>query len=387
MSKTLKDLVILASISLGISLLIWLPFVFKLDNLNGLNFSQGFPAIYRNFDGLEYVVIAKTFYNPGELTKIPQSFPAIYYASHFPGYPILIATFAPILGYLKSMLFVSTIFTIFGALAFYFFVRDFKLTNHPLWLSILFLVLPARWIIVHSVGSPEPIFIFSTILSFYFFKKFEQIKKARYIWLSAIFVSLTTLTRPPGILIFVAIGLYLLIEISKSHQIKKEIVRRIFSCLPLLLAPLTVLLVFYWFNLSLGDFWAYFHTGDNIHLAFPPFQVFNKHQLWVGDIWLEDIIYIFILGFLGGLQLLKTGVSSAGVFVLTYLAATIMVAHRDIARYSLPIVPFVLVAFERVLTGREFKIVVAILALAFYLYSLNFISENTAPVNNLSYFN
>lgn len=383
-NKVIKHLIILAGFSITLTLFIWLPYFFKVDNFYGLNFSQGFSTIYKNFDGLEYVVIAKTFYSPDLLAKIPQNFPAVYYASHFPGYPLLIALFAPILGFLKSMLFVSTLFTLLSSFAFYFLVRDFKLSDHPLWLSILFLILPARWIIVHSVGSPEPMFIFFTLLSFYFFKKFEESRRAKYICLTAIFVSLTTLVRPPGILIFVAISFYLLLQLVKKPTSEKIV--SLLRYLPLLLAPLTLFAIFYWFRVSLGDFWAYFHTGDNIHLAFPPFQVFNKAQFWVGDIWLEDILYIFILGFLGGLHLLKTRVSLLGIFVLTYLAATVFVAHRDIARYSLPIAPFLLIAFEGVLISREFKIVTVILALAFYLYSQNFLIHNTYPYSTLSYF-
>ena len=140
-------------------------------------------------------------------------------------------------------------------------------------------------------------------------------------------------------------------------------------------------------NQTYGDFWAYFHSGDNIHLTFPPFQVFNKHQFWVGDIWLEDIIYIFILGFLGGITLLKQKLHLLAFFVLTYLAAASLVAHRDISRYLLPVAPFILIAFEKVLTSREFKIILPILLLAIYLYAQNFLLTNIAPIPNLPLFN
>lgn len=341
----------------------------------GLSFKEGFNTIYRNFDGLEYIVIAKTWYHPELIAGIPQSLPAEYFASHFPGYPMLIASFAPILGFLKSMLFISLLFTILSTWAFYFLVKDFKLTSNPLFLSLVFLVLPARWVITHSVGSPEPVFIFFVILSIYFFLKNK-------IWAVAIFAAAAQLIRPPGILLGIALGLYILWQ---GYQ--KKSFKYILSFYPLVLIPLTLLGIFYWFHISYHDFFAYFHSGDNIHLTFPPFEVFNKSQFWVGDIWLEDIVYIFILGFLGGMLLIKQKLYALAFFVLTYLTASIFVAHRDISRYIMPVAPFVIIAFEKILVSREFKIVLAILLVAIYLYSQNFILQNVAPVPDLSIYN
>ena len=138
MTRMYKDLFIITIFVLLSTFLIWLPHLITLQNFWGLNFSNGFNTILRNFDGLEYVIIAKSFYNPNLIALIPQSLPDIYYASHFPGFPILIALFAPFLGFLKSMLFVSVLFTILSVWAFYLLVSEFKLSSKPLFLSILF---------------------------------------------------------------------------------------------------------------------------------------------------------------------------------------------------------------------------------------------------------
>lgn len=382
MNKTLNHLIIIALFTLISTFLIWLPHILTIPNFWGLNFSNGFNTIYRNFDGLEYIVIAKTWYHPELIAGIPQSLPAEYFASHFPGYPMLIASFAPILGFLKSMLFISLLFTILSAWAFYFLVKDFKLTSNPLFLSLVFLILPARWVITHSVGSPEPVFIFFVILSLYFFLRYTLYSIHYTLYLSAFFAAAAQLIRPPGILLGIALGLYILWQ-----GYKKKSIKYILSFYPLILIPLTLLGIFYWYSISYNDFFAYFHSGDNIHLTFPPFEVFNKSQFWVGDIWLEDIVYIFILGFLGGLLLIKKKLHALAFFVLTYLTASVFVAHRDISRYLIPIAPFVIIAFEKILVSREFKIVVAILAAAIYLYSQNFILQNTAPVPDLSVYN
>lgn len=390
MDKTIKDYLKLALITALLSFLIWLPFLLKLPNFYGLNFSEGFNAIYRNFDGIEYVTVAKTLYHPEALAVLPQTQSPFYYASHFPLYPLLIATGSVVLGYLKSMIFVTLLFTILSVWAFYKLLTAFKLSDHPFLLSVIFLILPARWLIVHSVGSPEPIFIFFTIEALYFFLKFEDSGKTPLIWYSAIFASFAQLTRSPGILLFIALMVFihwkLLLE-KKTLGFKKAFLNHL-RYWPYVLVPISLLIIFAIYAQSLGDFWAYFHSGDNIHLTFPPFQVFNKAQFWVGDIWLEDVVYIFILGFLGGLMLFRKKVTHPlAFFVLTYLAASTLVVHRDISRYTLPIMPFVLIAFEKVLTSKEFKIVLIILVLGIYLYSQNFLIHNIAPIPNLGVFN
>lgn len=387
MSKSVKDCLILTVLTLVITAIVWLPHILALPNFWGLSFQAGFNTIYRNFDGLEYVVIAKTFYNPVSIAAINQSLPTNYFASHFPGYAIAVAIFAPFLGYLKSMLFVSLLSTVLASWAFYFLVRDFKLSAHPLFLSLIFLILPARWLIVHSVGSSEPTFILFIIAAIYFFMKFEETKKFLNILSAGIFGLLAQITRPPGILLFLSLFLFLSWKIIKQKTRFVSILRIIGTYSPLLLIPIGLLGIFYLYSQTYGDFWAYFHSGDNIHLTFPPFQVFNKDQFWVGDIWLEDIIYIFLLGFLGGVVLLKQKLYPLAFFVLTYLAAATLVVHRDISRYILPISPFILIAFEKVLTSREFKIILPIILLAIYLYAQNFLIANIAPIPNLSIFN
>ncbi len=389
MSKTIKDLLILASATLFLTFLMWLPHFLSLNNFLGLNFTNGFATIYRNFDGLEYVIIAKTFYNSNLIAGIPQSLPANYYAAHFIGYSLVILLFAPLVGFLKSMLFVSLLFTILSSFSFYFLLKNFRLTTQPLFLSVVFLVLPARWLIVHSVGSAEPMFIFFVITSIYFFMKYEVAKRYNFLLLSVLLAIGAQVTRPPGALLSATFALYVLWKLYqdiKPQGFQKAFLDKL-RFLPLILIPLSLLGIFYYYGIVYNDFWAYFHSGDNIHLVFPPFQVFNKHQFWVGDIWLEDVVLIFLLGFLGGLTLIKQKLYLMAFFVLVYLGASTLVTHRDISRYTLPIFPFILIAFEKVLITKEFKIVLVILSLGIYLYAQNFIIENTSPIANLLIYN
>lgn len=381
MSKTIKDSLILSFLTLFLALIVWLPHLVRLTGFYNLNFSNGFANIYRNYDGIEYIVIAKTFYFPALIASLPQTLPANYYAAHFPGYSFAILTFAPILGFLKSMLFVSFLFTIASVISFYLLLKNYKLTSQPLILSIIFLLLPARWVIVHSIGSSEPMFIFFIISALYFFLKFEQTNSQKFIWTAAFLGLGAQLTRPPGILLFVALGAYLI------WKFKQNLFTKIWRYYPLLLIPLGLLGVFYWFSISYQDFWAYFKSGDNIHLTFPPFQVFDKNQFWVGEHWLEEIVFIFLIGLSGGVILFKQKLYPMAFFALTYLVAASLVVHRDISRYALPIFPFILIAFEKFLVSKEFRIVLIILSLAIYLYAQNFLINNVAPIANLSAYN
>lgn len=395
-----KDLTILAFALIGFTVALWLPHFLALPNFFGLNFSNGFNIIYRNFDGIEYIVIAKSWYSSQIIAGLPNALSPNYYASHFAGYSILIAVFAVIFGYLKSMLLVSLVSTMGCIWAFYFLVKDFKLTDKPLFLSLIFIILPARWVIVHSVGSSEPTFILFTILSIYYFMKFEKgqfnflhlknpPKLKKYLFFSAIFASLAQITRPPGILLFIAIMIYIHLQLLISARkigFKKALLNHL-QFYPFLLVPFTLLSIFYYYGIAYHDFFAYFNSGDNIHLTLPPFAVFNKLQSWVGDIWLEDVIYTTILGFYGTVLLFKRKLYPVAFFTLTYLTASIFVAHRDISRYILPVTPFILIGFEKVLVSKEFKIILPIIILAVYLYSQNFILANTAPIPNLIPFN
>lgn len=398
--KTLKDCTILIIATIAITLAVWLPHLLRL-NFYGLNFAEGFNTIYRNFDGMEYVIIAKTFYNERAIAALPQELPHTYYAAHFPLYSLLILVSEPVLGQLKSMLFVSVLSTIAAAIAFYFLVRDFKLTREPLWLSLVFLVLPARWLIAHSVGSSEPTFIFFTITAIYFFLKYEEKRgsyflklgqKRDYVFIlfTGIFGLLAQFTRPPGILLFGSFVIYILWKNYNKNlnYFIKNIFKSIPVYFPLILIPIGLLSIFFLYQIVYNDFFAYFHSGDNIHLSFPPFQIFNSNQYWVGSIWLEDIIYIYILGLLAGLLLLKNQIlKPMGVYVLTLIIASLFIAHRDISRYVLPVFPFALIAFEKVLISKEFKIVLTVAGLGIYLYAQNFLLANTAPYPNPQIFN
>lgn len=136
----------------------------------------------------------------------------------------------------------------------------------------------------------------------------------------------------------------------------------------------------------MGDFWAYFRSGDNIHLFFPPFQIFNYSAPWVGTFWLEEIIFIYLFGILGLIKLIKQKAGILVWYVGIFFVSTLFVSHRDLMRYSLPLVPFLFVAFNEAITKKEFKIAFVFIVIPIYLFSLAYISQNVMPISNWSPF-
>ncbi|RLC34512.1 hypothetical protein DRH14_02780, partial [Candidatus Shapirobacteria bacterium] len=148
-----------------------------------------------------------------------------------------------------------------------------------------------------------------------------------------------------------------------------------------LLSPITVLIIFLLYYYQTGDFWAYFHSGDNIHLNPFPFMVFFSHRSWIHSIWLEDIIYIYFIASLAVSRLFKKyKISVISVYPAIFLLSTFFVAHRDISRYLSPAYPFFVLAFAKPINQLSFKKVFLIILPAIFLYALNFCLGNTAPV-------
>ncbi|MGA2910224.1 MAG: hypothetical protein ABSE04_00275 [Candidatus Microgenomates bacterium] len=381
MAAKVKGLIAIVAFSLIPTLLIWLPFLLRVGTFWSIPLSQnGMATIVANYDGPLYLVVAKTLYNKGQIESNFQfPLPAEYYTAHFPLFPLLIKAFGVVINYPYAMLIVTLLSSI---LATYFFMRlisQFVDKKEVLFLTFLFTIFPARWLIVRSVGSADPLFVASVIASVYYFKNKKY-------WLAGIWGAVAQLTKSPGIILFISYVIFLLIPIIKNNilspagkWIQNLNLKKTF---PIFLIPLTLLVVFGFYKIVQGNFWAYFQSGDNIHLAFPPFQIFNYSAPWVGTFWLEEIIFIYLFGALGVYKLFQKKEFELATFAATFFALTLFIAHRDLLRYSLPLVPFLFVAFSDVLVKKEFKFAIFIIIIPIYLYSLAFISQNVMPISN-----
>ena len=360
--------------------LVWLPFILKINFWYGIEIpNSSFEYIYRNYDGPLYIIPAKTFYNKKTIEKIGLELPlpAKYFAAHLPLYPFLIRVFGDLfryfgfsLVYFKAMIFVNLIATILLTTFFYFFLTQFKLSKKPLILSFVFLFIP-KFLIVRSIGAPESLFMLLILLSIYFFEKEKYT-------LSGLFGGLATMTKTPGVLLLFAYGLVFLEKFLKTKKIN-------WSFFWIFLIPLGLILVFVLYAFQYGDFFAYFHSGDNIHL-FYPFAVFNYKANWVGTAWLEEMIFYFFLYGLTVYSLKDSRYRSFFYFSLVFYTAIIFVQHKDIPRYSLPIWPLAAISFENFLTSKRFLIVFILLLPAIYLFAWNFIAYNIMPISNWWHF-
>jgi hypothetical protein len=373
----LSDLGLILLIVVISTFFVWLPFVLGI-------IGNGMLTVFANYDGPNYLIIAKTLYNKPLIgSAFPLMSPPEYFPAHLPAYPLFIHLLNFFLIGPWAMLSVTLLSSLFAVSFFYLLLKKFRLSGNPLWLSVCFLFLPARWLVVRTVGSPEPLFIGAILASLYFFKSafdkpennliFKKKSITLDFFLAGIFGGLAFITKTPGVLLFISYLIFLVYDFIKTKSFK-------FQAWPLLLIPFSILPVFLFYQIQTGDFFAYFHSGDNFHLFFPPFQSFNSQQFWVGDFWLEDLVYVYLFGALTVVLLIKQKLYDLAIFALVFFSATLFVAHRDLARYSLPLMPFSLIAFSKFMETKEFKIVFVFILIPIFLYTINFILNNTAPI-------
>ncbi len=381
MADKLKKFLVILALTLIPTLAVWLPFFLRMGNFWGIPLPQnGMATIVANYDGPLFLVVAKTFYSR-ELIKANFQFPlpTEYYASHFPLFPTLIKIFSYLLGFPYSMLVVTILSS---ALAIYFFHKlatDYLSQKDAWWLTFFFSIFPARWLVVRSVGSAEPFFIAAIIASLYYFQNKKYL-------LAGVWGGVAQLTKSPAFLLFISYLFALVFPHLKdlfAGSVKKffqEI--QLSKVYPILLIPITLLGLFFFYSVRYGDFLAYFHSGDNIHLFFPPFSIFNYSAPWVGTFWLEEVIFVYLIAASGLFLLIKKGYKEMAWFVGIFLFSIVFVAHRDVVRYALPTVPFLILGFADFLTKKEFKYILALLILPIYLFTLAFISQNVMPISN-----
>jgi hypothetical protein len=376
--KNIRNIFYLWLITVFSTLIVWTAFSTR----------NQMTKVFANFDGPNYLVIAKCGYNPECIRKnFSLPLPLEYYPAHFPGYPLLISFLDQFLPGWWAMLAVTLFSTGIMVAIFYLLLKQLQIKS-AFWLSFILLFLPARTLVLRSVGAPETLFIAVILGSIYFYLKEKY-------WLAGLFLAAAQLTKTPAILLFGAYGIDIFLQSTsedpireprrfldiKPRRLKQVLIKRI----PLLIGPVVLLPLFLIFQKQTGNFWAYFHSGDNFHLIPLPFQTFISSRSWLGDFWLEDIFYVYLVGGLAITQLWKKyRVNIITIFPAVFYLATLFVAHRDISRYSAPLYPFWIIGFQKALKKKEFKIIFLILLPAAYLFAINFINYNVAPIADWS---
>lgn len=322
-------------------------------------------VIERNWDGPAYVVIAKTFYKP-ELIKKENyikkylSSPLMF-ANKLPLYPITIRMFS-FLGYEKAMILIAWIFGLLSLLIF----RELLILRkamRPTLLALVYVFFPPRWFVMQKVGGVEPMMIFFLLTSVFMYFK-------RQYFFAAIFLALATLTKINGLLIFVS---YVLIFLFLKR-------REIYHIVWFILAPLMILLVFFWFRQTYGDFFAYFRSNtrcyEYVSLFKMPYSVFDASACYVGSIHLEEMFWFYGLVFGTILYSFKKKDWEILAFFIPSFLPMLFLQHNDFTRYGIFLYFLVGVVFEKILVKREMVVIFVLLLPAVYLYARNFINVN-----------
>lgn len=353
---TYKRLLGLLFFTILLNLLVWSIFKFQ----------SAIPTLFANYDGPNYLAIAKCGYSPSCLRQnfsLPQTLE--YYPAHLPAFPLLIRIINLFINGPWAMLFATLLGNLF--LTFYFlkYITLYQPPKRSFYLSLLFLIFPGRFFVTKLVGAPESWFVGLLLASIYHYKKNEFLP-------SAMFLALAEATKTPAVILLLAFTVHSVIN------------RKIKNIIPhWILVSSVLLVIFSLYKVQTGDFLAYFHSGDNRHLSIIPYQVFLSNQTWVQSIWLEEILYIFMLSILAVYRLYKKyKLDISTIFASLFFLAIIFVGHRDISRYASPIYPFLYLAFAPILGHKYAKVIFLLLLPAVILYAINFIFGNTAPIAN-----
>lgn len=345
MGGRLKDILILAGVAMGSTAAVWV--------------GAGMRTIYQNFDGPYYAVVARCGYDR-ECARQVFSFPLPleYYPAHFPLYPLLSRIIGQIgdIGLIRAGVIVNLLATAVAAVVIY------EVSGKKLWVGWVWLFMWPRMWAVRSIVSPETLFILFIMLALHFFSKEKY-------WRAGIMGALAVWTKSPGILLLPAFVL----------------ARPKIKIWPVVLIPLALLGLFGFYKIQTGDFWAYFHSGDNIHLQALPFRVFDSGQAWVGDFWLEEILWVYLIGLIGVIRTIEKN-RVWGMFGAVFYASILFVSHRDISRYSLPLVPVVLLGLSTLLERKEVRWALIFLTIPAFFYTINFLNFNQAAISDWSPF-
>ncbi len=344
-----------ALMMLATTLLVWAPFLGRRE------------VLYGYWDGPHYVYLARTLYDvPAEHPFAAYGLTPPYYATHLPAYPLLIRALAVVtLGhYLPAMLLATLVSSMAAAVLFHEVLVRFEMVRSPLWTAILFAVLPPRWVVYHSVGASEPLFLCFVFLALLGYR-------ARRPWALVSFIALASLTRIMGVLLVPAFVASALLE------------RRFREALLTPLALLATLGLFLWHLYLYGDFFAYF-TRNLVHAGYmsrrPLLNFFAYADAGVAHS-AELHLALFIVYGLGTLVLVKH--RPVFTLALTFFVFNLFVLHSDLSRVFLPLAPFaLLVGFDGVLSQRACRWALPFLVYLGCVYAWHVIPHNlvVAPV-------
>ncbi|KXK09564.1 MAG: hypothetical protein UZ22_OP11002001029 [Microgenomates bacterium OLB23] len=268
-----RPFLIITLVAIISTLFLWAPFLR----------SNTFDVVIRHWDGPLYIIPAKTLYNI-EHPLIQEKILGLkdkYFAAHLPGYPLTIRALSPLTGYPKATVTATFLSALLLFYAFYYVVRRLKLSSHPLLLTLVFMFVTPRFFCRSICRLARAAFF---CLAYYFLSIFctKKICIGWFAWRASGNNKNTWYS-----FVDCVHGFFLY---RACTQQKIEL-----SSIAVMLIPISLFGVFTLYAYQFGDFFAYFNSGDNLHLSFPPYQTFNAQARWVGSAWLEDIALIYFM--------------------------------------------------------------------------------------------
>ena len=361
--KTSSEALALVILTVFSTIAVWLPFFLGWNSILGVQLPEtGSDVISRYLDGPLYVVVSKTFYAPASGLYDLLNLPSAYFASHFPLYPLFIWAFS-FIGAFNSMLLITLLSSIGAVLAFYFLLKDFKLSQKPFLLAAFFVFFPFRWLLYHSVGASEPLFVFLSLAAFYFFRK-DDFSKA------GVLGALATLTRPAGIALFLAFyaALYLRKRPLNSNK-----------TLPLWLIPASLVAMVAFFAVRFSIF-APFLTVNSFYLQ----GFLSGITAYDGAVGGEFVALLMVIYGMGALRLLAQKHYEYFVYSGLLILPVLFLSHNDISRYLIPIAPFCLfLGFKEIWENKYAAYALPIIILVGLIYAWTTIPHNL--VSNAAY--
>lgn len=333
--------------------------------------STKMDIVYKNWDGPSYVLAAISMYDPSVAFKnnfinsgdIHPDW--TWLPAHFPLYALAIRAFS-FLGYFQAMLFISVGFTLLCYLAFYELVRMLKITSHPLAVTLPLIFLSPRWFTVSHVGGSESMFLFFVIIFLQYLSKKDHLR-------SALYLSIAQLVRPQAAFFGIGMAFVALVELWQTKNLKKIIT----IYYPYLGIPLSVLLVFTFFKIQTGNFFAFF-SAINLtkNLQAIPFRTFSFPASNIETFWQEVNAYDYVIYLGACLLMFRKKLWQYGVLGLTYFVPLIFLQHSDISRYAIPLIPFAYIAYSEIIEKKEFTWATFLMSPAIMLYAINFMDHN-----------
>ena len=331
---------------------------------------KDFSVMYRYWDGPMYIAVSKTFYRIPLDNPIGQAYvwSPQRFAPFLLMYPLAIRLVAPLLGYHWGMIALAVVFSASATAVFYVLLRDLRLSDNPLGLSILSLFVPYRWLIYRSVGASEPMFLTFLLLSLLLFAK----RKYAVSFLAA---AIACDTRVQGVFLIPAYWLMLWLDRGLSARRKGVLL------LGVLVIPGLLFLNCVLHYLAFGDFGAYLAVNSGmVHLRpFGQLVDYARNAVSLEGYFAAQLYLLLYTITLIGLVKLWGIDRRKVIFVYCLMVFVFLtfISHEDLSRFLIPIGSFTWVlGFKEMWKGRKMVWAFLVLLVLTCLYSWNLISLN-----------